>query len=332
MSSLFGEPGPGGLFGRAGDTFENMRINIQKVVPTGNWLLYLLVAFFVAVVVFMLMGKGIDMSWLSFFDPRPKNWQIKARASLFWEPSAIFSNLIVPKAKSVTDMYDDVYSMIFDNVLYNTRSYNTTEGPYRHILHRGSNELAKMTVGGAILSGCLANASGELPPFGLPKRMNPGIFLDPNTNDIIIFVDTIRGAETLRESLRIADIPLDIPSRISVVLNKRVLEVYLNCKLEVTKVLQGDPKHVENEWYGLAGPASAQAQIQNLYVWKESLSADDMRHLCASAPIFSKVRPICYGADTPIVPEPTARRPNTQKRPSTQINLGLGSSLVKTCG
>ena len=322
MSSLFGEPGSDGLFGRAGDTFENMRTNIQKAVPTGSWLLYLLVALFIAVVVFMLMGKSISMSWFSYIDPRPKDWKIKARASLFWTPSSIFTNLIVPKEKSVVEMYDDVYSMTIENVLYNTRSYNTTEGPYRHIVHRGSNELAKTTVGGAILSGCLANNSGDLPPFGLPKRMNPGIFLDPNTNDIIVFVDTIRGAETLRESLRIVDIPLDIPSRIGVVLNKRVLEVYLNCKLEATKVLQGDPKHVENEWYGLAGPAGAQAQIQNMYVWKESLSADDMRHLCPAIPVFSKERPICSGADTPIA------TPNSQ----TTIDLGLGASLTKKCG
>lgn len=321
MASLFGEPGPGGLFGKASDMLNS--VHIQSVVPTGNWLLYLLVAFFIAVVIFMLMGKSISMSWLSYFDPRPKNWKIVGRASLFWPPSSIFSNLNVPKEKSVADMHDDMYSMTVENVLYNTRSYNTTEGPYRHILHRGSNELAKTTVGGAILSGCLTNDSSELPPFGLPKRMNPGIFVDPNTNDIIVFVDTIRGADTMRESARIADIPLDVPVRIGVVLNKRVLEVYLNCKLEVTKVLQGDPKHVENEWYGLAGPAGAQAQIQNLYVWKESLNADDMLHLCPAIPTFSKERPICSGADTPVA--------QTSSVQATKINLGLGSSLTKKC-
>ena len=324
MSSLFGEPGAGGLFGRANDMVSNMRTNMQSVVPTGNWLLYLLVAFFIAVVIFMLMGKSIDTSWLSYVDPRPKAWKIKARASLFWAPSPLFTNLIVPKEKSVVDMHDDVYSTTIEYVLYNTRSYNTTEGPYRHIFHRGSNELAKTTVGGAILSGCLANTSGDLPLFGLPKHMNPGIVLDPNINDIIVFVDTIRGADTMRESVRIADIPLDVPARISVVVNKRVLEVYLNCKLEVTKVLQGDPKHVENEWYGLAGPASAQAQIQNLYVWKESLSADDMRHLCPAIPVFSKERPICSGADTPVAQAPSML--------TSKIDLGLGTSLTKKCG
>lgn len=322
MSSLFGGPGGSDLFGTASNVANNVSTSIKNVVPTGSWFLYILVAFFVVVVVFMLMGKTIDTSWLSYFDPRPKIWKILGRSSLFWAPSSIFTNLIVPKSKAVVDMYDDIYSMTIENVLYNSRSYSTTEGPYRHILHRGSDELAKTTVGGAVLSGCLANNSGDLPPFGLPKRMNPGIFLDPNTNDLIIFVDTIHGADTVRESLRIADIPLDVAARIGVVLNKRVLEVYFNCKLEATKVLQGDPKHVENEWYGLAGPAAAQAQIQNLYVWKEALSADDMRYLCPAIPTFSKERPICSGADTPL--------PSGGQNP-TKLDLGLGTSLTAKC-
>ena len=331
MSSLFGiEPGSTDLFGKTSAMFNTMRTNMQTVVPTGNWLLYLLVAFFIAAVVFMLMGKSASLSWLSYADPRPANWKILARAKLFWAPSSIFSNLIVSKENSVHEMHDDVYSMTIENVLYNTRSYNTTEGPYRHILHRGSNELAKTTIGGAILSGCLAGDSSELPPFGLPKRMNPGIFVDPNTNDIIVFVDTIRGTDTMRESLRIADIPLDVPVRIGIVLNKRVLEVYLNCKLETTKILQGDPKQVENEWYGLAGPADAQAQIQNLYVWKESLNAEDMRHLCPAMPTFSKQRPICSGADTPVAQASSTQ--NQTAKQAAKIDLGLGTSLTKKCG
>lgn len=319
MSSLLNGPGGTNVFGDMTTAVRNSTKNMG-----GDWLLYLLVAFFIAVVIFMLMGKSPSLSWVSFIDPRPAIWKILARASLFWIPSPLFTNLIVPADKAVDGMYDDIYSVTIEYVLYNTRSYNTTEGPYRHLFHRGSSELAKTTVGGAILAGCAANQSGDLPPFGLPKRLNPGIFLDPNTNDIIVFVDTIKGADTVRESLRIADIPLDIPARIGVVLNKRVLEVYLNCKLEATKVLQGDPKHVENEWYGLAGPAGAQAQIQNMYVWKESLSAEDMRQLCPGPPVFSKERPICSGADTPVAPVAPATK-------NTKIDLGLGTSLTAKC-
>jgi hypothetical protein len=121
----------------------------------------------------------------------------------------------------------------------------------------------------------------SLPPYGLPKRLNPGIFLDPNTNDIIIFVDTkSQTGDVYRESGRISDIPLDKPLRLTVSLHNQVLEVDLNCKLELTKVLAGEPKPVENVLYGLCGKAAAEASIQNLYVWPYAISSEALSHFC----------------------------------------------------
>jgi hypothetical protein len=126
--------------------------------------------------------------------------------------------------------------------------------------------------------------------YGLPKRMNPGIFLDPNVNDILVFVDTLKNGTTFRESLRVSDIPLDIPFRIAVIVSKRLLEVYINCKLETTKLLDGDPKEVENIWYGLSGSNSADAQIQNLTIWRHALTIDELSPLCPrQLPTFSAI-------------------------------------------
>jgi hypothetical protein len=99
-----------------------------------------------------------------------------------------------------------------------------------------------------------------------------------------------------------------------------VLEVYLNCKLEVTKVLNSPPKTVENQWYGLAGSANAQAQIMNLRLWQNPLTANDIRPLCPKLPDFKVKRPICDGTDTP-VPTADAGTPN--------IDLGVGQALRK---
>jgi hypothetical protein len=261
-------------------------------------LVYVLFAgLIIAAVVMMLMGKKIEFSAL---DPRPKYMIVRSTSKLFWPPGPFFTNLIVPVGSNGADFMDNSYSLIFDAVLYNTRSYRTTGGPWRQILHRGSDELKATTIGGAVLRGCAASGtSGPLPPFGLPRRMNPGIFLDPNINDIIIFVDSDRGSESYRESVRLVDIPMDIPFRIGINLKGQVLEVYLNCKLEITKVLAGTPKKVEDTWYGLAGSAAAEAQIQNLYIWKTPLTADQMGAICVpQPPVFMKKRPICDAADS----------------------------------
>jgi hypothetical protein len=121
-------------------------------------------------------------------------------------------------------------------------------------------------------------------------------------NDILIFIDTVDGAQNYRESVRIADIPLDTPFRIGIVLKGKVLEVYYNCGLEVTKLLKGEPRNVENKWYGLAGSASMDGQIQNLYLWDKALAADDIRTLCPSLPTFSKKRPSCPNNTIPQFP------------------------------
>ncbi len=302
----------------------------RNVVPassdaTTTRIIYtLLAATLILVIVLMLMNKKIDINGLN---PLPKNVQVEMAGNKFWKPGPTFTNLTVPSQR-LADFESDLYSLNFDAVLYNTRVYNTTEGPWRHIVHRGSNELAQSTVGGQMLNkGCAAvNSGSPLPPFGLPKRMNPGIFLDPNTNDIIVFVDTVNGAESYRESVRIVDMPMDKPFRLGVVIHKRVLEVYLNCRLEVTKVLSGDPKKVENVWYGLSGSAAAEAQIQNLFVWKKALAADEIGSLCAKPPVFSKARPICSAADTPLQPTP----PQPAAAPPAGA-IGYGGAL-KSCG
>lgn len=311
------------IFGMPGEYLRNVGSRTTSIFSggAGNLLLYLIAALIVVVVIMML--AGIQINW-SAFDPRPRKFVVTTQSYKYWAPSAQYTNLVV-ESNAPTNFSDDNYSVAIEMKLLNSRNYGTTEGPYRHLYHRGSDELLKSTVGGAVLSGCAGGANNSaLPKFGLPKRLNPGIFLDPNTNDIIVFVDTLIGNEPSRESVRIADIPLDTPFRLGVVLNGRVLEVYLNCKLEVTKVLAGTPKVVENVWYGLAGSAAAQAMIQNLRIWKSGLTADDMRTLCPSLPTFAADRPICNGADT-VLPSGGGGGGSG----GINIDLGFGKALQK---
>lgn len=284
-----------------------------------NVVLYILLLVFVVLVVMMLMNIKLSLSWLV-----GRKYTVLASSSKFWAPSGVYTNLLVP-SKAAPFLTDTVYSIMFEGLLLNSRNYQSSDGPHRHILHRGSKELASST-GGAIV-GCAASLSTtDLPPSGLPKRLNPGIFLDPNTNDILVFIDTSDGTNTYRESLRVPDIPLDEPFNMLIVLNGRIVEVYLNCGLEATKVLSGDPSTVENIWYGLSGAASANAQIQNLSIWNTSLTSDDIRSFCVKTPAFRKVRPDCAGADKMV---PSSSSPSPSLKTST-TDLGFGIKL-NTC-
>ena len=318
MSSAFNMPGNYGFLSNALPSLPALPARSSN---RGDILLYVLAGLILFIILMMLSNMKIDLSWL---DPRPARMVATSDSELFWQPSPRFVSLTVP-AESTRPLGSE-YSMTIETVLYNTRNYNTTEGPYRHIIHRGSDELTTATIGGAIVSGCVArNGSANLPPFGLPKRLNPGIFLDPNTNDILVFVDTHLGAENYRESVRITDIPLDIPFRLGVVLKGRVLEIYLNCRLEVTKVLTGDPKEVEGDWYGLSGSAAAEAQIQNLHLWNKGLVTAAIQSLCPAFPTFSKKRPICAGADS-IITSAVPALPALGQKEDVQ-DLGFGAQI-----
>lgn len=309
---------PGGL----NLTFAAIGGNGGGWLGSGNWVLYLLVAAFLVLVIVMVVQPTID--W-SVFDPRPKRVQVSSRAYKAWDNLFTYTNL---QYTGPAEFDSRSYSVQFDCVLYNTRNYMTNEGPYRQILHRGSKELAAVGGEGVVLSGCAPAGVGELPPFGLPSRMNPGIFVDPNINDILVFVDTMNGATPYRESVRIVDIPLDIPFRLCVVINGQVLEVYLNGKLEVTKVLAGVPREIENEWYGISGRANAQAQIQNMMLWTFPLAAEEVRSVCINVPKFGTKRPLCEGTD---VATPTTGV-GTVAPMRKEISLGLGATLNATCG
>jgi len=301
MNNIFGMPGE---YLREAQT---RTASLFSGTSIGNIILYIVAAALVVLVILMI--SGVQIQWPSF-DLRPRKLVVLTQSYKYWSPSAQFTNLLVD-SEAPTELSDSSYSLMMEIKLLNSRNYGSIEGPYRHIFHRGSDELQTRALG------------GSLPKFGLPKRLNPGIFLDPNTNDILVFVDTMIGNEPSRESVRIQDLPLDIPFRLGVVLNGRVLEVYLNCKLEVTKVLTGTPKHVENVYYGLSGSASAAAMLQNLSVWKSPLVANDMRTLCGALPTFSADRPICNGANTVI---PTTKGESGEK---LSIDLGFGKALEK---
>jgi hypothetical protein len=320
MSSLFKKPGTFGA--KTGQDLIKGALGSGSSIygKIGYIILYALIACIIVVIIMMLLGKKIDFSFLDF---RSTYKRVMSQSIRFWKPTSQFTNLTTA-ADSIPGFQDRSYTTLIDCVLFNSRSYKTLfsggDGPYRHIYHRGSNELYTNSVSGMALTGC--GNSGNLdnmPKDGLPSSMNPGVFLDPNINDIIVFVDTDNNS---RESVRITDIPLDKPFRIGIIVNKNVLEVYLNCRLEATKIMHNLPRDVENQWYGLAGPAAAQAQIKDLYVWTNPLMPIEMQPLCPKLPDFTVKRPICDGAEMPI--------PIHKEKPKEpSVILGMSKALSK---
>jgi hypothetical protein len=275
---------------------RNVVSNTRRLAPNsgggmGNYILYGLLIAVVILIYLLLTGYKFSLKSL---DIRPQRFKALDDSHLFWKNGDGGVKNLMISADLLPDNMNNKYTYHFDLLLANTRNITNIEGPYRHIFHRGSGELYTDMSGSVTAAG-----SPRLPPYGLPKRLNPGIFLDPNTNDIIVFVDTMsKTGDVYRESARISDIPVEKPLRLTVNVHNQVLEVDLNCKLETTKVLAGEPKTVENNLYGLCGKAAAEAAIQNLYVWPFSISSEMLSNFCPMPfPPFQPAAKTC-GAST----------------------------------
>ena len=167
-------------------------------------------------------------------------------------------------------------------------------GPYRHLVHRGTDDLSKFIPN---TPGSDRKGAGGLND-GLPTQMNPGIFVDQFSNDLIIFVDTDPiqdGAQAYRESVRIPDIPLNKGFYIHLTIHDRLLEVYLNCRLAATKLLHGTPRAVPNDWFGRTGFSRARAIIQNMSLWDSNLYAIELRNKCPGFVLHKELAPTSGG-------------------------------------
>ena len=241
-----------------------------------RWLLYVFGVLLIVLILMMLGGVGLDR--LTGKGSAPKELR-------YWKSyDPLIPLRVTPKETGPLEFYN--YTVIVDMVWLNTRvtNANTT---YRHIFHRGSGEGAEFQqaindirqVDTQTSTLTAADAATRMPQ-GLPIRMNPGVLADPVKNDMLIFIDTERDNERYRESVRIADIPMDEPFQLAIVVLSKMVEVYVNCGLEVTKMLEGRPLSIEGNWYGLVGPEPLNGVVQNLRIFGGALGSSQLRSYC----------------------------------------------------
>ncbi len=247
--------------------------------------------------IMMITNTSVSVWTPQWLRRRIESRKLDGEAFTFWPSTEYvpFTGLVIPEAKAPVSVKSGVYTMSVEMIWYNTRIVGDKDSPYRHILHRGSEELKNQTLNVPLFAtpnSCQGAQFGSLPPQGLPSQMNPGIFADPIINDLHVFVTTTKNFKRTHEKVHVPDVPLNKPFHLTVILQKKLLEVYINCQLQVSKILEGEPIAVSKAWYGLSGKANLMAQIQNLRLWNKGLSPYELKDRC-SAITFSTKRPVC---------------------------------------
>jgi len=276
------------LMFRNGQSFSQL-LSIIPSLPTIaiNYYLY-----FFGIMIFIIIITMLIRSQSAHNHAINDNQPIVLKPTIFWKPES-FENSFNPMNLRVTSTEwhsknCDSVTLGVEMIIFNSRSSISTN-PYRHILHRGSADLFNYK---GKKQGSLIESGGI--DDGLPSEMSPGIFIDRFTNDLIVFVDTdpidniySSVKKSFRESIRINDLPLNKAFYVHLVINNKVLEVYINCKLAGTKVLHGKLKTVENEWYGRTG-FPAQAVVQNLNLWDGPVNTFELTKLCSKQIVIKK--------------------------------------------
>lgn len=258
----------------------------EGILARYRWILVVIALVLIVLVLMSLAGVNV-------FRLGERAGSEKPEERLFWKRYDPLVPLRVTYAELGPDSPFERYTMVIDMLWVNTRDENFA-AVYRHILHRGSGEgadfLQRAQQQRIEMQGSEAPTTGPTEqdilarmPQGLPIRMNPGILADPFSNDMLIFIDTERDNKNYRESLRLADIPMDQPFRLAILVMPNMIEVYINCQLEVTKIIDGTPRKIEEGWYGLVGPKPLNCMIQNLRIFKGILSPADLRGYCGSS-------------------------------------------------
>jgi hypothetical protein len=272
-------------------TFKGIETQFGR--QTLNTTLYIICGAVVFMILLMLFNSQFEVYFqkrksIGIDRPLPSH-------TVFWSPGET-QNPQDPHNLTVTNNQfkmntPETYALAIEVMISDTRT-NDKFGPYRHLLHRGTDDLKTFVPNSP---GSQSKGAGDLND-GLPSQMNPGIFVDQFSNDLIIFVDTDptdgeSRSQAYRESVRISDLPLNKPFVLHVTVSDRLLEVYINCRLAATKLLHGAPRGVHNEWFGRIGFARARAVIQNLKLWNDKLWAIEVRKVCTPVSIASNMAP-----------------------------------------
>ena len=232
----------------------------------------------------------------------------------FWtSTSPDAENLMVPVKLSPTTAAAS-YSMSIQMILSDSRGPNM--GKFRHVLHRGANPvlLSTNTAGSTghsgIQPGDVSPSEGDYVSTGLPSLMNPGLMLDTFKNDLQVMIHT-KGVQTtdasknnvlLLESSTIENLPLNTPLTIGIICTGKTVEIYVNCKLYTTMILNGTPylPAQSNQWFGRYGAYPFIGLVKNMQLWSGPLPSGDYTKVCSTGTFNSLDLPSTSCAVPPI--------------------------------
>lgn len=174
------------------------------------------------------------------------------------DPNAVGSKTI-PRSVNATDGIEFTWSCwIFINNL------NENEGKYRCVFYKGND---------------FATSVDQPEGINFPNNA-PGVYIAPNTNDLVIFMNTFN---VINEQITVTNIPLNKWFNVILRCQNTTLDVYINGTITKSQELHGVPKQNYGNVYvgmnnGFAG------YISNLWYYDYALGTTEIQNLVTNGP------------------------------------------------
>ena len=123
-------------------------------------------------------------------------------------------------------------------------------------------------------------ATGEGSDPVVQGNMSPGVFLYPETNNLLVSVATYYNPS---ERVSVTNVPIQKWVNLVIVLNNRTVDVYINGKLERSKVLAGVPK-LNDQPVVVAPNGGFFGKVSRLQYFTRSLKPDEVFSIYQNGP------------------------------------------------
>jgi hypothetical protein len=262
-----------GTISSGAGTFDNFKssnvVNGTKEFLESNSLVAKVAFLLLILVVFVIAIRFSTqfLSWLFSYPTSPYliNGMVNAK-NMVVIPQDPNSNGSVPLLRSDNQErgIEFTYSvwLFIDDLVYQ-------EGQYRHVFHKGND-----------------NINYTQQPIGMNQPNNaPGLYIDPNTNALVVVMNTFNDIE---ERVTIDDIPINKWVCVQIRVEDHQLDTYINGKLTKRLIMKGVPKqNYGNVYVAMNGGFSG--YISELRYFNYGLGTGEIQSIVDNGPNLKMV-------------------------------------------
>jgi hypothetical protein len=255
------------------NNFANSRyVQGPKEFLDGNSLISKLAFLVFVLIVFVVLLRlgGQVLSWLfsPSSDPHLLDGMIDAKHLVVYpQDPSIKGSVPILRSNNQEDGLEFTWSvwMFIEDLEYK-------KDEYKHVFHKG-------TMDSLLQQSSADNTGNTVPGMSFPNNA-PGLYIAPNTNDLVVVMNTF---ENPNETIIVPDIPINKWVNVIIRCDNTTLDVYINGTIIKRHQLSGVPRQNYDDVYAAANGGFS-GYISNLWYYNYALGTSAVEGIVENGP------------------------------------------------